>query len=499
MIDMHSRRSLANVSKPQEETDSHKFLANAEHEQYGTHDAHLDGREFLEKDFMRLKGRGLIAGFNVTVVVGITDGICNRCYNAESDYFATFSHKNKKITYCRKCIDFGMITTETKLYRIASTNKIAPEVGLLNKDFQLSFLQKKASNFSKDIVKNRKRGIIWAVCGAGKTEMMFESIAHALTDGLRVCWAIPRVDVVIDLSPRIKIAFPKATVVTLHGNSNQKANYGDIVVTTVHQMIRFYEAFDFLIIDEVDAFPYSYDDMLVRIAKRACKPNAATIYLSATPSKSDQADIKKGSLASCVIPARYHLFPLDVPKYKWCAKFYQQVAKGKMPKPVKTWINRKIKEKRRALLFVPTINCGLKFQATLKKCLKLDIDFVYSSNPERGAKVASYKQGATQFLITTMILERGITISNIDVAIFAAEHEVYDESALVQISGRVGRNPLWPTGEIIFFHHGITKAMEDAKMQIIQMNKLAQNSASNTLMPDKNSKLLRQTPPNVLS
>ena len=29
--------------------------------------------------------------------------------------------------------------------------------------------------------------------------------------------------------------------------------------------------------------------------------------------------------------------------------------------------------------------------------------------------------------------------------------------------------------------------------------RLVQNSANNTLMPDKNSKLLRQTPPNVLS
>ena len=34
---------------------------------------------------------------------------------------------------------------------------------------------------------------------------------------------------------------------------------------------------------------------------------------------------------------------------------------------------------------------------------------------------------------------------------------------------------LAPTGEIIFFHHGITKAMEDAKSQIINMNKTAKD------------------------
>lgn len=73
-------------------------------------------------------------------------------------------------------------------------------------------------------------------------------------------------------------------------------------------------------------------------------------------------------------------------------------------------------------------------------------------------------------MITTMILERGVTIANIDVAIFSTEHEVFEESALVQISGRVGRNPMYPHGEIVFFHYGITLAMESARRQIREMN-----------------------------
>ena len=42
----------------------------------------------------------------------------------------------------------------------------------------------------------------------GKTEMMFETIALALQQQKRVCWAIPRADVVIELVPRLKQAFP---------------------------------------------------------------------------------------------------------------------------------------------------------------------------------------------------------------------------------------------------------------------------------------------------
>ena len=430
-------------------------------------------REFLEKEFTQLIKRGVLSSNDASVICGIIDSLCNRCLNTDKQYFSTFKYNSRTITYCRKCLDFGMISTETKLYRTPSNHQIRPEIGILNKDFQLSSLQERASNFSKDILEKRQTGMVWAVCGAGKTEMMFESIGEALRSGRRVCWAIPRADVVIDLAPRIKIAFPNAKVVTLHGSSDEKTDYGDIVVTTVHQMIRFYEAFDFLIIDEVDAFPYTFDEMLIRIAKRACKPDAATIYLSATPSRSDQTKIKNGSLKSCIIPARFHLFPLDIPKYKWCANFYKQVAKSKIPEQVKSWINRKIQEKRRALLFVPTIDIGLKFQAALKKCLNHNIDFVYSSDLDRLQKVTRFKEGEGRFLITTMILERGVTLANIDVAIFSAEHDIYDESALVQISGRVGRNPKWPTGEIMFFHHGITKAMEDAKSQIVNMNKLA--------------------------
>ena len=53
-------------------------------------------------------------------------------------------------------------------------------------------------------------------------------------------------------------------------------------------------------------------------------------------------------------------------------------------------------------------------------------------------------------LVTTTILERGVTISNVAVAVLGAENPVFDEAALVQISGRVGRDRKFPEGEICF-------------------------------------------------
>ena len=91
--------------------------------------------------------------------------------------------------------------------------KITQNAHVLNLDFKLSSLQQRASDFAKNILKKGETGIIWAVCGAGKTEMMFETIALALQQQKRVCWAIPRADVVIELVPRLKQAFPHALVI----------------------------------------------------------------------------------------------------------------------------------------------------------------------------------------------------------------------------------------------------------------------------------------------
>lgn len=52
-----------------------------------------------------------------------------------------------------------------------------------------------------------------------------------------------------------------------------------------------------------------------------------------------------------------------------------------------------------------------------------------------------------------------------------ANHRLYTKSALVQISGRVGRAAERPTGELLFLHDGSTKEMRKAITEIKAMNK----------------------------
>ena len=96
---------------------------------------------------------------------------------------------------------------------------------------------------------------VFRVFGAGKTELVYKVIFYALSHKQTVAFAIPRRDVVIELFPRIKNAFPNSKVVTVYGGHTGSLT-GDIVLLTTHQLYRYEKYFDLIIIDEIDAFPF---------------------------------------------------------------------------------------------------------------------------------------------------------------------------------------------------------------------------------------------------
>ncbi len=85
----------------------------------------------------------------------------------------------------------------------------------------------------------------------------------------------------------------------------------------------------------------------------------------------------------------------------------------------------------------------------------------------------AFRNRETAIILTTTILERGVTFPSVDVAILDAAHDVFDEAALVQIAGRAGRSPADPTGEVVFFHEGRSDAMDKAVRAIQDMNRRA--------------------------
>ncbi len=295
--------------------------------------------------------------------------------------------------------------------------------------------------------------------------MLFKGIEQALLESKQVCIATPRMDVVLELAPRLKSVFPQAEIAALHGGSEDRFKRANLVISTTHQLLRFKQTFDLMIIDEVDAFPYSADQSLQFAAERARKEHSSLIYLTATPSDA----LKKQIGNQVKIPQRYHGHPLPVPVFSWCGNYKRALQKGSLPKNVQAWITSHLEFKKQAFLFVPSIPVLEETTALLKKQNPL-IEGVYAEDPYRKEKVQRFRNGEVPIIITTTILERGVTIPNSDVAVLGAEDNVFTESALVQIAGRVGRSAKHPSGDVRFFHYGKTEAMIRAKKHIQMMN-----------------------------
>ena len=77
--------------------------------------------------------------------------------------------------------------------------------------------------------------------------------------------------------------------------------------------------------------------------------------------------------------------------------------------------------------------------------------------------------------MTTAVLERGVTIKDLQVIIFHADSSIYDTASLIQIAGRAGRRKEAPEGEVIFFAKRNTKYIQGAIDEINANNKILQD------------------------
>lgn len=411
--------------------------------------------------------------FRKGIVNNGKNSVCSRCGNNELHWFAKFpcSRCGELCHYCRKCLMMGRITACTLLigWNGPPPEKRIPK-NILEWQGKLSEGQQSASNQVTEAVQQNKELLVWAVCGAGKTEVLFAGVEAALATEKRVCIATPRTDVVLELTPRLKAAFPKIKIASLYGGSEDRHLYAPLTIATTHQLLRFYQAFDTIILDEVDAFPYTVEESLQYAAIQARKSASSMIYLTATPNEKWQRECRTGKRAFITIPARFHRHPLPVPQFAWCGNWQKHLKKNKLPTTVLHWIKNRIQTNKQALIFFPHISLMEKALPILRKFAP-DIEAVHAEDPDRKEKVQKMRSKELSLLLTTTILERGVTFPNIDVAVIGAEDDIFTESALVQIAGRAGRSKDYPDGIVTFFHYGKTGAMLKARKQITNMNR----------------------------
>lgn len=330
-------------------------------------------------------------------------------------------------------------------------------------DYVLKYpLTPKQQKASAEIVwhaKHQQSQLVYAVCGAGKTELVMEVIKQFLNAGKKVGFAISRRQVVLEIATRMKEAFPMIEVVAVCEGYSDICD-GDLIVCTMHQLYRYYQTFDLLIMDEVDAFPYRGNEVLQAIAQHACR--GVMVYLTATPDESMLKDVEDGKLALVELFERPHGYPLIEPEIRTCANRMQLFY-------LIAFLYQQRKAGIQTLVFVPTIRMANELHKKL--CLLFRCKAFTSQSEDKEKIVDAFHKKKYECLITTTILERGITIKGIYIIILQADHVVFNEASLTQIIGRVGRSIEMPSGKGIFLCERVTRDIERCKHAIQHMNK----------------------------
>ena len=369
---------------------------------------------------------------------------CQRCDSMIQDEWSLPINAH----YCRECLLMKRVRSDQGLYYFPQEK--FPKQDVLKWKGQLTPFQEKVSEGLLHAVENQQPTLVHAVTGAGKTEMIYKVVAKVINDGGAVC-----------------------EIALLHGESKPYFRT-PLVVATTHQLLKFYHAFDLLIVDEVDAFPYVDNRMLYKAVKNCVKDDGLRIFLTATSTDELDKKVRLGELKRLSLPRRFHGNPLIIPKPVWLSDLDKCLDKFRLPLKLKRYVENQRRTGYPLLIFASEITKGEK----LKEILQLEfpnekIGFVSSVTEDRLEQVQAFRDREMTILISTTILERGVTFPCVDVCVVEANHRLFTKSSLIQIGGRVGRSMDRPTGDLIFFHNGLNRSIKNAIKEIKLMNKEA--------------------------
>ena len=314
------------------------------------------------------------------------------------------------------------------------------------------------------------------MCGSGKTEICLGLIKYAITNGLSVGFAVPRRSVCVELALRFRNIFKDNKVIMVYGGHHRTIK-GDIICLTTHQLFRYEKYFDLLIMDEIDAFPYKGNQVLKSMFKRSIRGHY--VLLTATPSKELISEYQKPGKSLLKLFARFHHHKLPVPKVI-CGNII------KIHYKLIVTLKKFLDNNKQVFIFVPTIEYSKNLALFLKLFFR-NGTYINSKRKNQDKIIDSFRKRRLMYLVTTAVLERGVTIKDLQVIVYRADHKIYDSASLIQIAGRVGRKKDAPEGEVIFFAKKNTKHIQRAIKEIDAANK----SLQNMLQRNKNKRLLQ--------
>lgn len=322
----------------------------------------LYGRRLLTRDMKEVSPDILESNSYQKVDAIVLKGNWLHCQRCDTRTRVSKTELANGFFYCPHCIFLGCCDNRQQLF-LFEQPEMTERMVFFSWEGKLTALQKEIATKLVNERLNRHH-LIWAVTGAGKTEMLYEIVLKTLQKGGRIALVSPRVDVCQELYLRFLTVFQKEEIVLLHGKSKIPYRFSPFVVATTHQLYRFYQAFDLLVVDEVDAFPYAHDQGLSYAVETAIKPKGKFVYLSATP---DPKLLKKISLTFEIhrLPLRFHQRLLPEPQLIFWDNWSKKCLKEKKCRPLLKKILELLSHNN-VLLFCPDI----KLMNQLKNILK---------------------------------------------------------------------------------------------------------------------------------
>ena len=355
---------------------------------------------------------------------------CPRCLNTDDSYF----YKGSRGWYCRKCIPFGRVMLEEEEEPV-SLMPVSEQSGEYLLKYPLTPFQADISHRCALLIRTSDV-LLHCVCGAGKTELVAESIGMMLKERRKVCFAIPRRQVVLELRERMAEYFPHARVIAVCGGHTSVTD-ADLIICTTHQLYRYFRAFDLLILDEPDAFPFKGSDVLHGIASTACRGHM--VYLTATPDEELTRRVQEKTLTELKLDKRPHGKPIPVPRIRGGPRVLLFVF-------LLVWIRSHADHPR--MIFVPSIKKAQWLGWVLNLFFRCYVCTGKTEN--RDEVIEKFRNEKAGLIVATTVLERGVTVSGADICIYEADSGIFDEASLIQMAGRAGRTFEHPDGDVLF-------------------------------------------------
>ena len=158
---------------------------------------------------------------------------------------------------------------------------------------------------------------------------------------------------------------------------------------------------------------------------------------------------------------RPHGHPLIIPKVIQAALWRQVLI-------LICFCRRCKKENKQVLVFVPRRNDCLWMTVLLNFFVKTK--GIHSQTEDKDRILEDYRQKKIDVLVCTTLLERGITIPSVQVAVFEGQHVVYTAASLIQIFGRIGRSMKDPSGKGICLCQYASSSIRECVRILKQMN-----------------------------